>query len=137
MPLAVYDLKSDGTRVTLIKSFRKRLREITSQLDAHQSKKFKRKTWRRDGLEDVFGEILKKVSNGGRLESLVDRGKVLSARLRYEEASVLAWRDARGKMLLNPPLRKTTRVYESPFKSKLSMGITQNLEKFNCCGDLV
>ena len=48
---------------------------------------------------------------------LVDRGKVLRARLSYENAVVLGWKDARGKVLLNPPMRRVKRVYDSPFRS--------------------
>ena len=55
---------------------------------------------------------------GGRIEEFIDRGDVLRARLRYEGAIVLGWKDARGKILLNPPLRKTTRVFDSPFREK-------------------
>ena len=48
---------------------------------------------------------------------LADRGKSFRARLSYENAIVLGWKDARGKVLLNPPMRRVKRVYDSPFRS--------------------
>lgn len=118
LPLAVYDEDSDRKRVILIKSFRNKLREVVKGEKPYIRKKFARKKWKRDGLEQVLRDFFPKLSNGGTLESFVDRGKVLGARLSYESAVVLGWRDARGRILLNPPLRKTTRVYESPFRNK-------------------
>lgn len=116
LPLAVYDQDSSGSWVTLIKSFRNKLREAVRAEEPKIRKKFSRKKWRRDGLEEILREFFPRVSTGGELDCFIDRGKVLGARLRYESATVLAWRDARGKILLNPPLRKTTRVYDSPFR---------------------
>ena len=116
LPLAVYDQDSNGAWVTLIKSFRNKLREAVRAEEPKVRKKFSRKKWRRDGLEEILREFFPRVSTGGELDCFIDRGKVLGARLRYESATVLAWRDARGKILLNPPLRKTTRVYDSPFR---------------------
>ena len=105
-------------KIVLIKSFRKRLREVTAEENPRLKKKFSRKVWRRHGLEEVFREILPLVSQGGELVELVDRGKVLRARLSYENAVVLGWKDARGKVLLNPPMRRVQRVYDSPFRSQ-------------------
>jgi hypothetical protein len=116
LPLAVYDQDSNGAWVTLIKSFRNKLREAVRAEEPKVRKKFSRKKWRRDGLEEILREFFPRVSTGGELDCFIDRGKVLGARLRYESATVLAWRDARGKILLNPPLRQTTRVYDSPFR---------------------
>ena len=116
LPLAVYDQDSNGSWVTLIKSFRNKLREAVRAEEPKVRKKFSRKKWRRDGLEEILREFFPRVSTGGELDCFIDRGKVLGARLRYESATVLAWRDARGKILLNPPLRRTTRVYDSPFR---------------------
>ena len=45
----------------------------------------------------------------------MDRGQVLHARLSYENAQVLGWKDSRGRFLLNPTLRKTMRAFDSPF----------------------
>ena len=115
IPLAVYQEDSNGEQVVLIKSFHKKLKEVTREKSPKLKKKFSRKTWKRDGLEDLLREFFPRVSNGGLLKEFVDRGKVLGARLSYEQATVLAWRDARGRMLINPSLRKTTRVYDSPF----------------------
>ena len=118
VPIAVYETDSKGKRVTLTKSFRKQLRETIAEKYPQFTKKFSRKIWMRKGLENVFREFLPSLTMGGQLDELVDRGGVLRARLRYDTATVLGWKDARGKILLNPPLRKTTRIFESPFKEK-------------------
>ena len=118
LPIAVYEEGSDRERVVLIKSFRKKLREAVAAELPRAKKKFSRKTWRRKGLEAIFRDLLPSISQGGKPEEYVDRGNVLRVRLRYEDAKVLAWRDARGKILLNPPLRKTTRVFDSPFREE-------------------
>jgi hypothetical protein len=130
LPIAVYEEGSDGERVVLIKSFRKKLREAVVAEQPRAKKKFSRKTWRRNGLEDILRDLLPTISQGGKPEEYVDRGKVLRVRLRYEDARVLAWRDARGKILLNPPLRKTTRVFDSPFREEESKG-RQNLAELS------
>ena len=78
-------------------------------------KKYSRKTWRRLGLEDQFRPFFPALSQGGELVEMVDRGKVLSARLSYENAQTLGWKDSRGRFLLNPRLRKTARSFDSPF----------------------
>ncbi len=122
LPIAVYEEGSDRERVVLIKSFRKKLREAVAAELPSAKKKFSRKTWRRQGLEDLFRDLLPSISQGGKPEEYVDRGNVLRVRLRYEDAKVLAWRDARGKILLNPPLRKTTRVFDSPFREGQDQG---------------
>ena len=117
--LGMYQENEEGKtpKIILIKSFRKRLREVIAEESPGLKKKFSRKVWRRHGLEDVFRSILPLASQGGELVELVDRGKVLRARLSYENAVVLGWKDARGKVLLNPPMRRVKRVYDSPFRS--------------------
>ncbi len=115
VPVAVIDEESGGKRVLLIKSFRRRLREMMAEESPNRRRKFSRKAWRRKGLEKVFGPLFTTLASGGRLDEFVDRGGVLCARLRYEEAIVLGWRDAKGKVLLNPPLRKAKREYVPPF----------------------
>ena len=115
MPVAVIDAESDGARVLLVKSFRRRLRERMASETAARRKKFSKKAWRRKGLEKVFGPLFPLLASGGRLDEFVDRNGTLRARLRYEEATVLAWRDARGNALLNPPLRLRRREFDSPF----------------------
>lgn len=115
LPIAVYQ-EEDREKVVLIKSFRKRLREVVAAERPGAKKRFSRKTWRRHGLEHVFRDLLPSLSQGGKLEEFIDRGNVLRVRLRYDDAKVLGWRDARGKILLNPTLRKTRRVFDSPFR---------------------
>jgi replicative superfamily II helicase len=127
LPIAIYEDGSNRTEITLIKSFRNKLRKVTEDRTVQERKKLSRRKWKREELEKVLQEFLPLVSSGGKLEQFVDRGKVLGARLRYEEATVLAWRDARGKMLLNPPLRKTTRIYDSPFKENKDAVRARNL----------
>lgn len=116
IPIAVYQEGSEGERVVLIKSFRKRLREAVAAEGPKVRRTFSRKTWRRKGLEAVFEGWMPSISQGGTIDAFVDRGNVLRVRLRYDDAKVLGWRDARGRILLNPPLRKTTRVFDSPFR---------------------
>jgi hypothetical protein len=116
--LGVYEKETEGKLVTLTKSFRKKLRETISRENPKLKKKFSRKTWKRVGLEKVFCDFFPSITMGGELDEFVDRGGVLRVRLRYENATVLGWKDARGKILLNPPLRKTTRIFESPFIEK-------------------
>ncbi len=115
-PIGLYEKTSGGKLVTLTKSFRKQLKETVSQQYPQLKKRFSRKTWRRNGLEKVFHDLFPSLSKGGAFDEFVDRGGVLRVRLRYDNATVLGWKDTRGKILLNPPLRKTTRVFESPFK---------------------
>jgi superfamily II DNA/RNA helicase len=126
LPIAVYQEEGGRESVVLIKSFSKRLREVVAAELPKAKREFSRKTWRRDGLEDILRDLLPSISQGGKLDEFVDRGKVLRARLRYEDAKVLGWRDARGKILLNPTLRKTRRIFDSPFREDGGTG-RQNL----------
>ena len=103
LPIAVYEEGSDRERVVLIKSFRKKLREAVAAELPKAKKKFSRKTWRREGLEDIFRDLLPSISQGGKPEEYVDRGNALRVRLRYEDAKVLGLARRQGKILLNPP----------------------------------
>ena len=96
IPVATIDEESGGGRVLLIKSFRRRLREAMREEPSHRRRKFSKKAWRRKGLEKVFAPLFPILASGGRLDEFVDRGDILSARLRYDEATVLGWRDAKG-----------------------------------------
>lgn len=116
IPVGVYDSEDAKEKVVLIKSFRKKLKESVTEKPARIRKTFSRKVWRREGLEQVFKDLFPDLSQGGEFVEFVDRGKVLRARLRYEKARILGWRDSRGRVLLNPPMRKVTRMYESPFR---------------------
>ena len=88
-------MKGNPPKIILIKSFRKRLREVIAE-ESPGLKEIFRKVWRRHGLEEVFRNILPLASQGGEESvELVDRGKVLRARLSYENEGV---RD--GKMLV-------------------------------------
>jgi superfamily II DNA/RNA helicase len=116
VPMAVYVEESLGEKITLIKSFRKHLRQAVAIDRPRGKKKYSRKTWRRMGLEDQFRPFFPTLSQGGELVEFVDRGKVLHARLSYENAQVLGWKDSRGRFLLNPTLRKTSRAFDSPFQ---------------------
>ena len=118
LPMGVYEKDSGGKLVTLTKSFHKQLRKTIALDYPKLKKKFSRKTWNRSGLEKVFYDFFPSLTMGGEFDEFVDRGGVLRVRLRYENATVLGWKDARGKILLNPPLRKTTRIFESPFIKK-------------------
>ena len=115
IPIAVYVEESLGEKVTLIKSFRKLLRQAVTSERPKGKKKYSRKTWRRLGLEDQFRPFFPSLSHGGELVEFVDRGKVLNARLSYENAQVLSWKDSRGRFLINPQLRRTSRSFDSPF----------------------
>ena len=123
------DGSGNNEKIILIKSFRKRLREVVSEENSGQRKKFSKKVWRRRGLEEVFRDLFPLISQGGELVEFVNRGNVLRARLSYENAAVLGWRDARGKVLLNPPMRKVKRVYESPFRGQVNT--SRDLDKLS------
>ena len=110
------EVKESPDKIILIKSFRKHLREVIKDESPRIRKKFSRKVWRRKGLENVFRDLLPLISQGGEMVEFVRRGNVLRARLSYENAVVLGWKDARGKVLLNPPMRRVKRVYDSPFR---------------------
>ncbi len=127
LPLGIYEKESDGKFVTLTKSFRRQLRLTIAHQYPNLKKKFSRKTWKRNGLEKVFRDFFPALTMGGELDEFVDRGGVLRVRLRYENATVLGWKDARGKILLNPPLRKATRIFESPFREKSEPEDLENL----------
>jgi len=118
VPVAAIDKESAYERVLLIKSFRRRLREALANDSAQRRRKFTKKAWKRRGLEKVFAPIFPLLSFGGKLAEFVDRGGVLHARLSYEDATVLGWRDAKGRVLINPILRKSHREFVSPFSEK-------------------
>jgi superfamily II DNA/RNA helicase len=116
LPVAMFEEESGKDRVVLIKSFRKKLRAVIAEKkNAGLKRKFSRRSWKRVGMEDHFSPFFPEVSQGGVLVEFVERGKVLCARLSYEQATVLGWKDGGGRVLLNPKLRKSQRVYESPF----------------------
>lgn len=134
IPVATYleGNSEKGRKVTLIKSFRKKLRESTTEDIPRIRKKFSRKVWRRNGLEEILRDRFPLLSQGGELVEMVDRGKVLRARLSYESAFVLGWKDVRGKVLLNPPMRRVKRIYDSPFR-EISEKSGRDLDMMSPC----
>ena len=117
-PVGIFEKGSNRNLVTLTKSFRKKLRDTVSLKFPELKKRFSRKTWRRNGLENVFQDLFPSLSMGGEYDEFVERDDVLRVRLRYENATILGWKDARGKILLNPPLRKIKRIFESLLRKK-------------------
>ena len=128
VPVAAIDEKSEGRRVLFIKSFRRRLREVMADEPAHHRRKFFKKVWRRKGLKKVLGPIFPILASGGRVVEFVARAGILNARLSYDYATVLGWQDAKGRILLNPPLRKSSREYVSPFAENEPSGVRQLAE---------
>ena len=128
VPVAAIDEKSEGRRVLFIKSFRRRLREVMADEPAHRRRKFSKKVWRRKGLKKVLGPIFPILASGGRLVEFVARAGILNARLSYDYATVNGWQDSKGRILLNPPLRKSSREYVSPFAENEPSGVRQLAE---------
>ena len=107
VPLAVYVDESMGEQATLIKSFRRLLRQAVREVRPRAKRKYGHKTWKRLGLEDQLRAFFH-LFPGGELVEFVDRGKVLSARLSYNNAQVLGWKDlgpffAQPKITTNCP----------------------------------
>ena len=117
IPLAVYVDQSMGERVTLIKSFRKQLRLAVAQERPRGKRKFSRKAQPKARFRGSIQTFFSFTISGGNWW-VVDRGKVLSARLSYENAQSLGWLDSRGRFLLIRALRRMTRDFDSPFLQK-------------------
>ncbi|MFP6900879.1 MAG: hypothetical protein VCA36_08030, partial [Opitutales bacterium] len=66
-------------------------------------------------LEKVFGSLFPELTSGGKLAELIERNGLISACLDYAEAHAYGWKDQRGEILLNPPLRKRRQEWTSPF----------------------
>ena len=116
IPIGVLESEENPQKVILIKSFRKKLRDAVAEEPAKRRKSITRKVWVRSRLEQSLSRFLPVLSQGGTVDEFILRGKVLRARLRYDQATILGWRDNRGKVLINPTLRKVRRIYDSPFK---------------------
>jgi hypothetical protein len=62
--------------------------------------------WDLDAFEKQLVPLLPQLTSGGRLAEMIERNGLISARLDYSQASVLARVDSLGKPLINPPRRE-------------------------------
>ncbi|MFP6855132.1 MAG: helicase-related protein, partial [Opitutales bacterium] len=115
LPVAHFPEKEGESQVTLLKSFRRRVRDHFKEVNPQLLQKYGKKLWSLDALEKSFGPLFPELSSGGRLTELVECNGLLNARLDYTEAQAYGWKDQRGISLLNPPLRKRRQEWDSPF----------------------
>jgi superfamily II DNA/RNA helicase len=102
--LAVFPKESGQSKVTLVKWMHKSLSHHWRQTrpgTAHPPRH-----WDLGDFEKQLVPLLPQLTSGGRLAELIERNGLISARLDYSQASVLARVDSLGKPLLNPPRRE-------------------------------
>ena len=122
LPVARFPEEDGEGRVTLLKSFRRRLREHFAKTKPKALRRYGKKLWALDGLEKSLGPLFPELTSGGRLVELSERNGLISVRLDYAEAHAYGWKDQRGKTLLNPPLRKRRQEWTSPFSDSPNEG---------------
>ena len=116
IPIGVLESEENPQKVILIKSFRKKLRDAVAEEPAKRRKSITRKVWVRSRLEQSLSRFLPVLSQGGTVDEFILRGKVLRARLRYDQATILGWRDNRGKVLINPTAPKVAEFMIHPLR---------------------
>lgn len=104
LPLAVRNAKHVG-RLVLLKSLRRALAELGDPKNREPGARIPR------AIDDVtFREkilpLVPALSGGGRMVELVERDRVLVARLDFSGVEVSGWRDGHGTFLLSPPSRQ-------------------------------
>ena len=80
-----------------------------------------------ESLEKVFGSLFPELTSGGKLTELTERNGLICASLDYADAHAFGWKDQRGEILLNPPLRKRHQEWSSPFVEADTQGPVNKL----------
>ena len=108
LPLAQFPDEAGKDRLKLTKWLLKALRE---EMRANGKKPNVQKFWSLDAIERTIAPKLHLFTNGGQPDTLEVSGTTLVARLKFEQARIHAFKDKKGRALLNPQER--TRVIES------------------------
>jgi hypothetical protein len=102
--LAVFPKENGQDKITLVKWVHKSLCHHWRQ--THDGGPQPPRHWELGAFEKQLVPLLPQLTGGGRLAEMIERNGLLSARLDYAEATVLARVDSLGKPLLNPPRRE-------------------------------
>ena len=127
LPLARFPEEEDEGKVTLLKSFRRRLRQHFAEESPKRMRRYNKKHWSLESLEKVFGSLFPELTSGGKLTELTERNGLICASLDYADAHAFGWKDQRGEILLNPPLRKRLQEWSSPFVEADTQGPVNKL----------
>jgi hypothetical protein len=102
--LAVFPKESGQSKIVLVKWMHKNLCHHWRQTRPGGPQPSRH--WDLDAFEKQLVPLLPHLTSGGRLAEMIERNGLISARLDYSQASVLARVDSLGKPLLNPPRRE-------------------------------
>ena len=127
LPIAkiVEEEKQDG--LELLKSFHRRVHNYFKENEIKGKPPPKQLT--RKQLQNRIVPLLPKLTQGGRISDFVEKNGILTARLDYSEAPVLAWQDSHGFAMLNPPTRKRSADIPDAYKEFLPNKTEQQDQK--------
>lgn len=104
IPLATFPRKAGGKRVTLVKGLHRALSEFFKNCQPPRQPPARH--WTLEALETELFPLLPYLTSGGRGHEWVECNGLISVRLDYTKADVLARVDSHGRFLINPPMRE-------------------------------
>ena len=128
VPIAKMSGSENESEVELLKSFVKRM-NLYFKEHSIKSKPPPKQLTRRQFQRRII-PMLPKLTQGGQLSELVEKNGILTARLDYSQAPVMAWVDSQGFAMLNPPTRRRSAEIPDAYKEFLPTKIEQASESF-------
>jgi hypothetical protein len=102
--LAVFPKEEGRAKIVLVKWMHKSLAQLWRQTRAQAP--HPPRYWELDAFEKELLPLLPQLTSGGRPAEIIEHNGLISVRLDYSQASVMARVDSLGKPLLNPPRRE-------------------------------
>ena len=117
IPVAMYPEAEGREEVILLKSMQRRIRGYFKENPGKGKPPPTQLTLRQ--LERRILPLLPKLTQGGQAVGLQERKGILTAKLDYSNAPVLAWIDSHGIAMLNPPTRRRPAAIPDAYKEFL------------------
>ena len=129
LPIAKLEDSENSHELELLKSF---VRRVNHYFKEHsiQGKPPPKQLTRKQFQRRVV-PMLPKLTQGGKVSEMVEKNGILTARLDYSEAPVLAWLDSHGFAMLNPPTRRRSAEIPDAYKEFLPTKTEQQDQTFD------
>ena len=119
LPLARFPEEEGQEKLLLLKSIQQRIRKYLNESKSRCKRRTPPKFLSLEQIEKRILPLLPRITQGGRASELYENRGTISVRLDYSEAQVFGWQDSKGKILLNPPTRRSTQEIPDAYRDFL------------------